>query len=84
MSELRELAIPLILGGVVAGLLVFAGLFVFTSILVAGALLLLIALYDRSNPATIPGVTGWWFVVAIVAVLVSLLGYSKGVLTLAP
>lgn len=84
MPEVVEVAPPVILAGVIGGLLVFAGVFIFTSLLIVGAFLLLVYLYDWSNPATVPGVTGWWMVVGIVSVLIALLGYSKGLLFLAP
>ena len=80
----REVAPPVVLGVVVGGLLIFAGIYVFTSLLIVGLFLAGAALYDRSNPAVIPGVTGWWLTVGVICILFAILGYSKGLLFVVP
>lgn len=85
MRELAWILIPTIVGGILVALLVYAGVFLFTSLLIAGVFLLVVAAYDKfSVVVTVPGVTGWWAVVGVVSVLISFLGYSKGLLTLVP
>ena len=84
MADAADIAIPIIVGVILGALLVYAGVFVFTAILIVGVFLLLVSLYDRYGAAVVPGISGWWIVVGVAAILLSGLGYSKGFLTLAP